>query len=87
MIKSFRLDERALDALKQEAGAQTITLNTLTNQLVMDYANFGRYLERVGGVSLSLQTLHEFIGHLSEDSAIDAGKSLGRTSPQQLIGD
>ena len=85
VIKSFRLDEGALEALKQEANTQTKTLNTLTNQLVINYANFGRYLERVGGVTLSLQTLHEFINHLTEDSAIIAGKNLGRTSPQQLI--
>jgi len=85
VIKSFRLDEGALEALREEAGTQTITLNTLTNQLVMNYANFGRYLERIGGVTLSLQTLHEFISHLSEDSAINVGKNLGRTSPQQLI--
>ena len=85
MIKSFRLDERALEALELEAVTQTISLNALANQLVLNYVNFGRHLKRVGSMTLSQQTFHEFIRYLSEDFAISAGKSLGKTSPQQLI--
>jgi hypothetical protein len=85
VIKSFRLDEEALMILKEEAGSQTVSLNTLANQLVLNYANFGRYLRRVGGMVLSQQTLYEFINSLPEDSAINVGKRLGKTSPQQLI--
>lgn len=85
VIKSFRLDEEALEVLKEEANTQTISLNTLANQLILSYANFGRYLKRVGGMMLSQQTLGEFIHSLSEESAINAGKSLGKSSPQQLM--
>jgi len=85
VVKSFRLDEKALEVLKEEAGTQTVSLNTLANQLVLNYANFGRYLKRVGGMVLSQQTLFEFVNYLPEDSAIDVGRKLGRTSPQQLI--
>lgn len=51
----------------------------------MNYANFGRYLKRMNGMMLSQEELSEFINNLSEDSAISAGKSLGKTSPQMLM--
>jgi len=50
-----------------------------------NYASFGRYMKRMDGILLSQQELSEFINNLSEDSAIMAGKSLGKTSPQMLM--
>ena len=85
VVKSFRISEEALVALKEEAYSQTVSLNTLANQLIFGYANFGRHLERVGSIMLTLQALGEFINSLSEESAINAGRSLGKTSPQQLM--
>ncbi len=85
VAKSFRIDEEALDGLREEANSQALSLNTIANQLIVNYANFGRYLKRMNGMTLSQQELSKFINNLSEDSAISAGKSLGKTSPQMLL--
>jgi len=85
VAKSFRIDERALEGLREEANSQALSLNTIANQLMINYANFGRYLKRMNGMMLSQQDLGEFINHLSEDSAVKVGKSLGKTSPKMLM--
>jgi hypothetical protein len=85
VAKSFRIDESALEGLREEASAEALSLNSLANQLMVNYARFGRYLKRMNGMLLSQQTLSEFIKYLSEDNAINAGKSLGKTSPQMLM--
>ncbi|HKM75549.1 MAG TPA: hypothetical protein VJZ32_03950, partial [Candidatus Bathyarchaeia archaeon] len=85
VAKSFRIDAQALDGLREEANSQALSLNTIANQLMVNYARFGRYLRRMNGMMLSQQELSEFIQNLSEDSAIKAGKSLGKTSPQMLM--
>jgi len=85
VAKSFRIDEEALEGLRDEANSQALSLNTIANQIMINYAKFGRYLRRMDGMMLSQQELSEFINNLSEDSAISAGKSLGKTSPQMLM--
>lgn len=85
MAKSFRINEDALEGLREEADSRALSLNTVANQLLVNYAKFGRYLKRMDGMMLSQDMLSEFIRYLSEDSAIKAGKSLGETSPQMIM--
>ena len=85
MAKSFRINEDALEGLREEADSRALSLNTVANQLLVNYAKFGRYLKRMDGMVLSQDVLSEFIRNLSEDSAIRAGKSLGETSPQMIM--
>lgn len=85
VAKSFRINEEALEGLREEASSQALSLNTLANQVMVKYASFERYLKRMDGMMLSQETLSEFIKYLSEESAINAGKSLGKTSPQMIM--
>lgn len=85
VAKSFRINEEALEGLREEASSQALSLNTLANQVMVKYASFERYLKRMDGMMMSQETLSEFIKYLSEESAINAGKSLGKTSPQMIM--
>ena len=85
VAKSFRINEDALEALREEARSQTLSLNTLVNQLLVSYAQNGRYLKRLQGLALSRQTLSELINPLSEDSIIKAGQNAGKTAPEELM--
>ena len=85
VAKSFRIDEEALEALREEANSQALSLNTLANRIIVNYAKFGRYLNRTNALMLAQQDLCQFIQNLSEERAIDMGKSLGKSSPQALI--
>jgi hypothetical protein len=69
----------------EEARSETLSLNTLVNQLLVNHAQFGRYLKRMNNLRLSRQTFTELINPLSEDLIIKAGQNAGNTAPQTLI--
>ena len=58
VAKSFRVNEKALAALQEEAARQSVSVNTLVNQLLLDYSEFGRFLQRVNALRLKIGRAH-----------------------------
>src|SRR2546427_11456689 len=85
VAKSFRVNEKALAALQEEAARQSVSVNTLVNQLLLDYSEFGRFLQRVNALRLSRKTFGEILGMVSEDSLAKAGIAAGKGAPVALI--
>ncbi|HLC10996.1 MAG TPA: hypothetical protein VJL56_04030 [Candidatus Bathyarchaeia archaeon] len=85
VAKSFRVNEKALGALQEEAARQSVSVNTLVNQLLLDYSEFGRFLQRVNALRLSRKTFGEILGMASEDSLAKAGAAAGKSAPVALI--
>jgi len=85
VAKSFRINKEALEELHEEARSQTISLNTLVNQLLIDYAGAGRYMRRMQVKMLSQQTLSELVDQLSEENVTKAGQNAGKTAPEALM--
>ncbi len=85
VAKSFRVNEKALSALQEEAARQSVSVNTLVNQLLLDYSEFGRFLQRVNALRLSRKTFGEILNSVSEDSLVKAGQVAGKSAPMALI--
>jgi len=85
VAKSFRVNEKALGALQEEAARQSVSVNTLVNQLLLDYSEFGRFLQRVNAVRLSRKTFGEILSSVSDDSLVKAGQVAGKSAPMALI--
>ncbi len=85
VAKSFRVNEKALSALQEEAGRQSVSVNTLVNQLLLDYSEFGRYLQRVNALRLSRKTFAEILNSVSDDNLVKAGQIAGKSAPMALI--
>ena len=85
VAKSFRVNERALEALQEEAKRKNISVNTLVNQLLLDYAEFGRFVQRVNVMRLSRQTLSEILKGTPEDELVKAAETAGKGAPEALI--
>ena len=85
VAKSFRINEKALEALQEEAKRQTISLNTLVNQLLLDFSEFGRYLQRVNALKLSRKTFAEILNSIPEDGLVKAAQTAGKSAPVALI--
>jgi hypothetical protein len=85
VAKSFRVNEKALGALQEEAARQSVSVNTLVNQLLLDYSEFGRFLQRVNALRLSRKTFGEILNIVSEDSLAKAGIAAGKSAPVALI--
>lgn len=85
IAKSFRINQVAIEALREEARKQTISLNTLVNQLLVSYTEFGRYMRQMRGVTLPHQTFAEIVGTLFDGELTEVGKRAGKSEPQALI--
>ncbi len=85
VAKSFRVNEKALEALQEEAKRQSISVNTLVNQLLLEYSEFGRFLQRVNAMTLSRKTFAEILNSISDESLAKAAQTAGKGAPIALI--
>ena len=85
VAKSFRINQDALEALQEEARKQTISLNTLVNQLLVGYAEAGRFVRQMHGLTLTRQTFTELLNLCSEDKLHEAGRRAGKVTPVSII--
>lgn len=85
VAKSFRVNEKALEALQEEANRQSISVNTLVNQLLLDFSEFGRFLQRVNAIRMSRKTFLEILNSVPEDGVVKAAQAAGRSAPIALI--
>lgn len=85
VAKSFRVNEKALSALQEEATRQNVSVNTLVNQLLLDYSEFGRFLQRLNGVRMSRKTFQEIINSVPDDNLVKAGQVAGKSGPVVVI--
>jgi hypothetical protein len=85
VAKSFRVNEKALAALQEEANRQSISVNTLVNQLLLEYSEFGRFLQRVNALRMSRKTFAELLNAVPEDGLVKAAQAAGKSAPVALI--
>jgi len=77
--------QSALEALPEEARKQTISLNTLVNQLLVGYSEVARYVKQMHGLALTGQTFVEILKWLPEDKMIEIGGAAGKNAPVAII--
>jgi hypothetical protein len=82
---SFRVTESALKALQEEAKKHNISLNTLANQMFIEFAEYDRFLERFRMVKLSTPTLKRIIEAATDEAIVEAGKLAGASVPQSFM--
>jgi hypothetical protein len=82
---SFRLDESALAAIQEEAKKQSISVNTMLNQLVLTYANYDRPMKRFRMIKLPASTLKHLLLAATNETVVEAGKSTGKDVPKTYI--
>ena len=85
VAKSFRVNEKSLSALQEEANRHSVSVNTLVNQLLLDYSEFGRFLQRINALRLSRKTFQEILNAISDDGLVKAGQIAGKSAPMALI--
>ena len=82
---SFRINEAASKALQTEAKKRNISLNTLANQMFIEFAEYDRFLDRFRMVKLSTPTLKRIMDAATNESIAEAGKLAGSSLPQGFM--
>lgn len=82
---SFRIGERAFDALREDSKRNNISINTLANQIFMSYAEYDRFLRKFSMVKLSAPTFKRVISAAHREEVEEAGAKSGASIPQSFM--
>jgi hypothetical protein len=85
VTRSFRISEKSLKALEEEAHRQNISVGTLVNQQLLSYAEFERYFRRLGLIKISLSTFQRVLKAATDDGIAIAGAETGSDNPRSII--
>ena len=80
--KSFRIDEAALHAVEAEAVSQSVSPNTLVNQILKQFAEFDRFARKINTVKVSSATFRGLLSAGEVDKIIEVAKTAGSSIPQ-----
>jgi len=83
--KSFRIDEAALQAVQAEAESQSVSPNTLVNQILKQYAEFDRFARKINTVKVSSAAFRGILSAGEIDKIIEVAKAAGSSIPQAFV--
>ncbi|MBI4257963.1 MAG: hypothetical protein HY619_03315 [Thaumarchaeota archaeon] len=82
---TLRLDQDILNALRDEAGRQGISVNVLVNRHLRKYVDWGRFAERYGMISMSKNALRRLIRSIPDETLRSLAMEGGKEGPIDLI--
>ena len=85
VTRSFRISESALQALEEDARLRNLSLNTLVNQLLLSYTNWGRFIDKVGPVRTTKSAFNLLLNAASDEAIVEAARLSGPDTPKSII--
>jgi len=85
ITKSFRISESAFKALEEDARSQNVSLNTLVNQLLLGYTNWGRFINKVGAIRTTRSAFNLLLNAASDEAIMEAARLSGPDTPKSII--
>jgi hypothetical protein len=85
VTRSFRISERALKAIEDEAKTHNVSVSTIINQQLLAFADFERFVRRLGLIKISSATFQRLMQAASDKEIEEAGKDAGADAPKSII--
>ncbi len=81
---TFRLDEHTIKRLRNESGNRQVSTNTLVNQALRQFLDWGMYESTVGFVIINKQVFVHIFGKLSQKEIIDIATRVGKDEVKNM---
>jgi len=82
--RSFRISEELLDVLNEEAEKQGVSVNSLLNRLLQQYA-YLRYMLRYGAITLTRKGFSAILDCCPEDKVRENGRNAGSKITRDIM--
>lgn len=82
---TFRIDEDNDSKLRKIAEDKNVSLNTLANQILGNYVQLERYMEKFGVLMMSHDAFSSIIDVLDEKQIIQLAAGIGSKEPKEFI--
>jgi len=85
LIRTVRI-RKALDTLlRKDAKTKRITVNALISSIMTKYAEWDRYNERFGVITMKREAFKSILGVIEDDNITSVSKEIGVQIPKQFI--
>ncbi len=81
---TFRLDENTIKRLRNESGHRQVSTNTLVNQALKQFLDWGMYESTVGFVIINKQVFIHVFNKLAQKEIIDIATRVGKDEVKNM---
>jgi hypothetical protein len=85
VLKTMRIPAYINALLEKDADSKGVTVNALLSMIMTKYAEWDRYIERFGGITIKPQAFKEIIDAVDENKLADIAKRSGTRFPKEFI--
>ena len=83
--KTFRFDEAIIDELENEAKKRGVSTNQLTEKIIEQYLENGRWVNDFRSLTILPNTIKTLIDVLDEETLTEIGSELGASFPREYL--
>ena len=81
---TFRLDENTIKGLRNESSNRKVSTNTLVNQALRQFLDWGMYESTIGFVIINKQVFVHVFGKLTQREIIDIASRVGKDEVKNM---
>ena len=85
LIRTVRISKSLDTLLRKDAKTKRITVNALISSIMTKYAEWDRYNERFGVISIKRDAFRSILAMIEDDKIIRVSKEIGNQIPKQFI--
>ena len=85
LIRTVRIPKALDTLLRKDAKTKRITVNALISSIMTKYAEWDRYNERFGVITMKREAFKSILGVIEDDNITRVSKEIGVQIPKQFI--
>ena len=85
VLKTMRIPASINTLLEKDADSKGVSVNALLSMIMTKYAEWDRYIERFGGITIKPQALKEILEAVDEDKLVEIAKRSGSRFPREFV--
>lgn len=84
VVRSIRIPKELDDLIREDAKDAGVTVNALVSSLLSKYAEWDRYAERFGFISVSRQAFSALVGAIEDEKLMDIAENFAPTASREV---
>ena len=85
VLKTMRIPDYINTLLEKDADSKRISVNALISMIMNKYAEWDRYIERFGGITIKPQAFKEIIEAVDDGKLAEIAKRSGSRFPREFV--
>ena len=85
VLKTIRIPKEIDDLLNKDATSKRISVNSLVSTILIKYAEWDRYIERFGGITIKPQVLKKLLDKVEDEQIQAIAKESGSRFPKEFV--